>query len=36
MVFFYRNYDAEQPGKRREILKQGAIATYWDGYNDRP
>ncbi|HBA9748346.1 TPA: Exc2 family lipoprotein, partial [Escherichia coli] len=31
-----RDYDSEQPEKRSEILKQGAITTYWDGYNGRP
>ena len=31
-----RDYDSDQPEKRSEILKQGAITTYWDGYNGRP
>ncbi|WP_411696741.1 Exc2 family lipoprotein [Enterobacter pasteurii] len=31
-----RDYDSDQPEKRSEILKQGAIATYLDGYNGRP
>ena len=35
-TFINRDYDADQPGKRSDILKQGAIATYWDGYNGRP
>jgi hypothetical protein len=35
-MFLNQAYDAEQPGKRSDILKQGAIATYWDGYNGRP
>lgn len=35
-TFINREYDADQPGKRSDILKQGAIATYWDGYNGRP
>lgn len=35
-IFINRHYDADQPGKRSDILKQGAIATYWDGYNGRP
>jgi hypothetical protein len=35
-MFLNQAYDADQPGKRSDILKQGAIATYWDGYNGRP
>ncbi len=31
-----REYDADQPSKRSDILKKGAIATYWDGFNGRP
>ncbi|EMN8534143.1 Exc2 family lipoprotein [Enterobacter mori] len=31
-----RDYDSDLPEKRSEILKQGAIATYLDGYNGRP
>lgn len=35
-TFINRDYDSDQPGKRIDIMKQGAIATYWDGYNGRP
>lgn len=35
-TFIDQEYDADQPEKRSDILKQGAIATYWDGYNGRP
>lgn len=35
-TFIKQEYDADQPKKRSDILKQGAIATYWDGYNGRP
>jgi hypothetical protein len=35
-VIINKEYDADQPGKRIEIMKSGAIQTYWDGYNGRP
>lgn len=31
-----RVYDADQPDKRIDIMKNSAIQTYWDGYNGRP
>lgn len=31
-----REYDADQPDKRGDIMKNNAIQTYWDGYNGRP
>lgn len=31
-----RDYDADQPDKRVDIMKNGAIQTYWDGYYGRP
>ena len=30
-----REYDADQPDKRVNIMKKNAIQTYWDGYNGR-
>jgi hypothetical protein len=35
-VIINKEYDADQPGKRIEIMKSGAIQTDWDGYNGRP
>ena len=35
-VIINKEYDADQPVKRIEIMKSGAIQTYWDGYNGRP
>jgi hypothetical protein len=34
--FLTHQYTADQPEKRRKILQDGAIATYWDGYNGKP
>lgn len=34
--FLTHQYSAEQPEKHSKILKDGAIATYWDGYNGKP
>lgn len=34
--FLTQEYSAEQPEKHSKILKDGAIATYWDGYNGKP
>ena len=34
--FLTHQYTADQPEKRRTILLDGAIATYWDGYNGKP
>ncbi|EHW1683187.1 Exc2 family lipoprotein [Salmonella enterica] len=35
-TFINQTYAAEQPEKRSNLLKQGAVSTYWDGYNGRP
>lgn len=34
--FVTQEYAADQPEIRSDILRSGAIATYWDGYNGRP
>ena len=31
-----REYEADQPDKRVDIMKNSAVQTYWDGYNGRP
>ena len=35
-TFITQEYAADQPEKRSDILRSGAIDTYWDGYNGRP
>lgn len=35
-TFITQQYSAEQPEKRTLILRNGATAVYWDGYNGRP
>lgn len=34
-IIINRTYDADQPDKRIDIMKTGAIQSYWDGYNGR-
>lgn len=35
-VVINKEYEADQPLKRIDIMKSGATQTYWDGYNGRP
>lgn len=34
--FITHQYSAEQPENRVRILREGATATYWDGYHGKP